>query len=118
MNTAAQQVEISIEKAQKQIDMSTALRRLEQNKDFKFLFLDGLLKEGAIEQVHLLGAPQLFAPGDGATAAKNSIMARMGMIAEFANYCRYIHMEAESSAAAMKDHETAQEEILAEQLED
>ena len=112
------QVTLTIEEARAQIDKSSALRRLEKNKDFKSIFLDGLLKEDAIGQVHLLASPQLFAPGPGAQAAKKSIKVRLSMIGEFANYCRYIHQQAESSRAALADHENTREELLAEQLEE
>jgi hypothetical protein len=112
------EVEITIEKAKAQVEKSEALRRLEKNKDFKSIFLEGLLKEDAIGQVHLLASPQLFAPGPGATAAKKSIKARLRMIGEFANYCRYIHQEGESSRAALADHEETRGELLAEQLEE
>jgi hypothetical protein len=109
-------VEITIEKAEEQVKMHEALMRLEKNKDFKYLIIEKLLKDCAIEQIHLRASPQLFAPGPGAEAAKASIEARMGMIGEFANWCRYTHMEGESAKAAIAGHHDTREEILAEQL--
>lgn len=111
-------VEISVEKAHKQVKMHEALARLEKNKDFKYLILEQLLREGAIEQVHLLASPQLLAPGPGAEAAKKSFEVRMAMIGEFANWCRYIHMEGESAKEALNEHDDTMQQLLAEQLEE
>lgn len=109
-------VEVSIEEAQKQIERSKQLRRLEKNKDFKGLILEGLLREDAVRQVMLRASPQLLAPGPGGETAKNGIEARMVMIGELNNYFRYIHIEGESSEAALREHENAHEELLQEQL--
>jgi hypothetical protein len=111
-------VEVSITEAQQLIDKSDALRRLERNKDFRFLFLDGLLKEDSEKQVLLLASPQLLAPGPGATAAKKSIKRRIAMIGEFANFCRWIHQEAADARKSLEDMEEARDEILQEQLEE
>ena len=112
-----QQVEVSIEDARKQIELSEKLRRLEKNKDFKALILDGLLREDAVRQVMLRATPQLHAPGPGAETAKNGIEARMSMIGELNNYFRYIHIEGEGAIEAIKEYENTHEELLAEQLE-
>jgi hypothetical protein len=111
-------VEISIQEAQAQIDRSKQLSRLEKNKDFKALILEGLLRDDAIRQVMLRASPQLMAPGAGAETAAKGIEARMTMIGELNNYFRYIHIEGASAAAAMEEHESAHEELLAEQLQE
>lgn len=119
MNELEQQqhaVEISIQEAQEQIDRSERLRRLEKNKDFKFLILEGLLRDDAVRQVMLKGAPQLHAPGPGAETALNGINARMAMISELNNYFRYLHIEGASAKAALSEHENAHDELLKEQL--
>jgi len=119
MSEASQQldaVEISLELAQEQVKMHEALCRLEKNKDFKYLIMECLLKESAIQQVHLLGAPQLLGSAPGAEAAKAGIMLRVAMIGEFANWCRYTHMEGESAKEAMSEFEDTRDDILAEQL--
>jgi hypothetical protein len=112
------QVELSIEEARAQIERSKQLKRLEKNKDFKALVLEGLLREDAVRQVMLRGSPQLHGDGPGATIVRAGIEARMIMIGELNNYFRYLHIEGESAQAAMSDHESAHEELLQEQLEE
>lgn len=109
-------VELSIQEAKEKIERSKALQRLEQNKDFKALILDHLLRENAITQVRLLASPALKAPGEAGAVAKAGIEARISMIGELTNFFRWTHMEAESARGALESHEQAREEILAEQL--
>lgn len=111
-------VELSIQDAEKLIAKSDALYRLEKNKDFKFLFLDELLKEDAIKQVMLLASPGLKAPGEGPAIAKAGIQARIDMIGELYNYCRWVHMEAESARSALEEHREYQAELLKEQIQE
>jgi hypothetical protein len=94
------------------------LSRLEKNKDFQYLILEQLLEKCAIQQVHLRAAPQLLGDLPGATAAKAGVDARMLMIGEFANWCRYTHQEGESAKAALVEHRGTRNELLAEQLEE
>lgn len=112
-----QQVELSIEEAQQQIARSEQLSRLEKNKDFKALVLEGLLREDAVRQVMLRSSPMLHGDGPGAVSARMGIEARISMIGELNNYFRYIHIEGEGAKAALLDHENTHEELLAEQLE-
>jgi hypothetical protein len=109
-------VELSIQQAKNLIERSDALRRLEKNKDFQFLFLDGLLKDDAIRQVMLLASPGLKVPGEGAVVAKAGIQARVDMIGELYNWCRWTHMEADQARKALAEHEEARAELLQEQL--
>lgn len=111
-------VEISIEEARAKIEKSKALRRLEKNKDYQLIFLDGLLKEDAINQVQLLAAPGLKVPGEGPKTARAGVMARIEMIGELCNFLRWTHLEADQAEAALDSHEEARDELLAEQLRD
>jgi hypothetical protein len=110
-------VELSINEAKKLIERSEALSRLEKNKDFQLLFLEGLMKEDAIKQVMLLAAPGLKAPGDGPKVARAGIQARIDMIGELYNYCRWTHLEASGARRAIEEHEETRAELLKEQLE-
>lgn len=110
-------VELSIKEAKELIARSDALHRLEQNKDFKFLFIDGLMKDDATRQVMLLASPGLKAPGDGPKVARAGIQARIDMIGELYNWCRWTHMQADGARKALDDHEQTRQELLAEQLE-
>lgn len=111
-------VELSINEAKEKIERSKALRRLEKNKDFQFLFLDGLMKDDAVRQVMLLAAPGLKAPGEGPAVAKAGIEARIDMIGELYNWCRWTHLEGEQARGALEEHEQTRQELLAEQLEE
>ena len=111
-------VEVSIDEAKEKIARSEALRRLEKNKDFQMLFLNGLMEKDAVRQVMLLASPGLKAPGEGATVAKAGIQARIDMIGELYNWCRWTHMEADSMRGALEEHEQTRQELLAEQLEE
>lgn len=111
-------VELSIKEAQDLIERSDALSRLEKNKDFQFLFLHGLMEKDAIKQVMLLASPGLKAPGDGPKVARAGIEARIDMIGELYNWCRWTHMQADSARGALTEHEQARSELLAEQLEE
>ena len=111
-------VQLSIDEAKEKIERSKALRRLEKNKDFQFLFLNGLMEKDAIRQVMLLASPGLKAPGDGPTVARAGIQARMEMIGELYNWCRLTHLEGENARGALEEHEQTRQELLAEQLEE
>jgi hypothetical protein len=111
-------VELSINEAKELIERSDMLRRLEKNKDFQKLFLNGLMEKDAIRQVMLLASPGLKAPGEGPAVAKAGIQARIDMIGELYNWCRWTHMEAESARGALNEHEETRQELLAEQLEE
>lgn len=121
MSEVGNQVEavaISIKEAQEQIDRSKQLKRLEKNRDFKGLILEGLLREDAVRQIMLRASPQLMVPGVGGETARAGIEARMIMIGELNNYFRYIHIEGASAEHALHEHESAHEELLQEQLEE
>lgn len=111
-------LEVTIQEAKDKIERSAQLRRLEQNKDFQALFLNGLMEKDAVRSVMLLAAPGLKAPGEGPAVARAGIEARINMIGELYNWCRYTHLEAEGSLKALHDHEEARQELLAEQLEE
>ena len=111
-------LELTIQEAKDKIERSEQLKRLEHNKDFKALFLNGLMETDAVRQVMLLASPGLKAPGDGPIIARAGIESRINMIGELYNWCRYVHIEAEGSRKALNDHEETRQELLAEQLEE
>ena len=111
-----QSVELSINEAKKLIERSEALRRLEKNKDFQSLFIEGLMKEDAIRQVMLLASPALKAPNNQAEIARAGIQSRIDMIGELYNWCRYTHIEGDGAQKALTDSEEARSELLQEQL--
>lgn len=111
-------IEMSIVEARKLVERSEALSRLEKNKDFQSLFLEGLMKEGAIRQVMLLASPELKIANEGAKAARAGIQSRIDMIGELYNWCRWTHMQADQARKALEENEETRAELLKEQLED
>lgn len=118
VDQAVDAVEISIEEARHLIELSKALHRLEKNKDFKLLILDGLLRKDAINQVQLLAAPGLKAPGEGPAVAKAGVLARIDMIGELWNFFRWTHLQAAQAEKDLAAHEETRGELLAQQLEE
>lgn len=56
LNTEIQQVEIDIEDAKKAVELGKSLKRLEANRDFKKLILEGYLVNEAARMARLLGS--------------------------------------------------------------
>lgn len=56
LNSEINQVEIDIEDAKKAVDLRKSLKRLESNRDFKKLILEGYLNVEAARMARLLGS--------------------------------------------------------------
>lgn len=54
-----EQIELTIEEAEKMVERMERALRLAENPDFKALILEGYFKEEAIRLTHLLSAPAL-----------------------------------------------------------
>jgi hypothetical protein len=57
-----EQIEMSIQEAQRTIDLGKSLDRLNTNKDFIKIFLEGYLEKEAIRLVHLKSDPAMSTP--------------------------------------------------------
>jgi len=105
-------IEQTIEEAQSHIDTRDKLLRLQENKDFQDLFIEGLDKE-AIRLVSMLAHP-----GVRSNSERMEILnSRMNFISEFHLFSHQIIQTGDSAADAMKAHERTREEILEEDTE-
>lgn len=88
------------EEAEKNIKREELLNRLENNKDFKDLFLDVYCKDECERLVHLLAAPQLMA-SDKAEYYKNDIQQQMHAISYFVLWMQRVHMMAKAGRSEL-----------------
>lgn len=112
VDSQIEQIEMSVQEAQTKIDKSDALARLEKNKDFKFLFLDGFFKEDAIRSVMVLASPNAANEEQ-----QKQIQERINLIGGLYNYLHYVHLEGEQSRNAMTAYEETRDELHAEKLQ-
>lgn len=102
-------IEQTIEEAKSHIETRDKLLRLQENKDFQDLFIDGLDKE-AIRLVNMLAHPGVRSN----TERMEILNSRMSFISEFRLFSNQIIQTGNSAADAMKSHEQTREEILME----
>lgn len=95
---AIQQVEVSLEEAQRIVAFGEALRRLENNRDFQAVILDGYFKTEAARLV-MLTAEINFKPEQ-----KEAIHAGIRGIAELRQYFLARRAEAEMAAKEIGDY--------------
>jgi len=105
-------IEQTIEEAQSHIDTRDKLLRLQENKDFQDLFIEGLDKE-AIRLVSMLAHPRVRSDSE----RMEILNSRMNFISEFHLFSHQIIQTGDSAADAMKAHERTREEILEEDTE-
>jgi len=105
-------IEQTIEEAQGHIDTRDKLLRLQDNKDFQDLFIEGLDKE-AIRLVSMLAHPRVRSDSE----RMEILNSRMNFISEFHLFSHQIIQTGDSAADAMKAHERTREEILEEDTE-
>jgi hypothetical protein len=105
------QVERSVEEAKAFIAKSDALARLEKNEDFKFLVIEGILKDDAVRVVMALASPNAQSE-----EVQGQFKRRQAMIGELYNYLHYVHVEGDQARTGMAEYENTREELLAEQL--
>lgn len=76
------QMEATIESAKPAIDQAEALARLMDNADFKRVFMDGFLKNFAVDQVRMKSRPDMQSPEaqKGINAALDGVGAVWGYI--------------------------------------
>lgn len=100
-------LEASIKQNQQIIAYGDALSRLENNKDFKKIFLEGYFREEAIRLVGLLGDPYLGTPEKQA-----SIIKQMEGISNLRSYLILLAQNAMKAKHVLSEEEEALEEIL------
>jgi len=104
-----EQVELSIEEAQKNIDRMEALERLRKNRDFKLLVEEGYLQDEAARVVLAKAEPGLQGP-EQQVMLENMIIA----VGYFRQYLNKIYQFGSHSKRAMSEHQDTREELMAE----
>lgn len=107
-----QELELSIKRAQDMVDMGKALERLQKNKDFKKIVLEGYFEKEAIRLVHLKSDAQMQTPEKQAAVIRG-----IDAIGEFHDYLKTVYQLANMAQHAIEADEQTRDELLAEELE-
>ena len=107
------QIEDSIQRDKQHIALNNALDRLESNRDFKAVIIEGYLEKEAIRLVHLKSAPFMQ------TAEKQaSVISQIDAIGGLMAYFRTLSHNAAQAAASIESAQAAIEELLSEEKGD
>lgn len=108
-NNEIQQVEVSLEAAQDMVAFGDALLRLEQNRDFQRVILDGYFRDEAARLVMLTGAPNIN------DASRANVHASIRGVAELRQYLIAKRAMADVARKEVEDYQDALVEMRAEE---
>ena len=108
-NTELEQINLTIEEAEKQIAKMDALDRLRENKDFQLLIENGYFKDEASRLV-LLKADPNFQKEEDQIASDKMIIA----IGYFRQYLRTIYQLGSIAKRSLDDYRDTRNEIMTE----
>jgi len=108
-----QQLEISLEEAQREVARATALKKLENNQYFKELLLDDYLGSNATRLVKLKASMPMQTPEH-----QTNICQQIDAIGQLNQWFLYIAQTGELAEKAIEDYEQAKVDILSDQAED
>ena len=111
MRNTIQQIELNIAEAKKIVDLGQALNRLENNRDFKKLILEGFFSHEAVRLVHLKADPNFQTP-----ERQQSINTQMDAIGSLAQYFNTVNRNAALAAKSIDADEQTRDELLVEEL--
>lgn len=94
---------------EKQVGLAQAMKRLENNPDFKEVFIEHYLKENASRLVGLLSDSSLNM-SDERDRNREEIKERMIGIARFQEFVRYLYNIADQAVKTLEDIEQAESE--------
>lgn len=107
MSTEIQQIELSIEEAQKMVDRKNQLEKLFGNREFKKVVLDGYFKEEAARLATLTGDSALV-------AQRPEIFLAIQSIAKLQEYFRTVALMGNSAEAELAEAQEVLDELRAE----
>jgi hypothetical protein len=110
-NSPIQAIEENIKQAKKIVEVGEALGRLQNNRDFKRVVIEGYFEQEAIRLVHLKSDPNLQSPD-----SQKSILAQIDAIGAVSQYFSTVLHKASIARKAIASDEEARDEILAEEL--
>lgn len=97
------QLEASIKENEQAVDLDKALERLESNRDFKAVIVDGYLEKEAVRLVHLKANPQMQS-----AERQASVIAQIDAIGGLVQYFQTVSQQASMAQRAI---ESARAEI-------
>jgi hypothetical protein len=106
-----QLLEMNIQRAQEIVDLGNALERLENNRDFKKVIVDGYFNKEAIRLVHLKSDSNMQSE-----EMQQSILKQMDGIGALNQYFRTLKHSASVAASAIASDTEMRDEILAEDM--
>jgi hypothetical protein len=106
------QIEDSIARAKKHIELDMALDRLEANRDFKAVIAEGYLEREAVRLVHLKSDPAMRTP-----ERQASIVTQIDSIGGLLAFFRTVSQNAALASRSIEQDEFALEELRAEELQ-
>lgn len=109
---SVEEIEVNITEAKRIVALGESLRRLENNRDFKRVFIDEYLNKEAVRLVHLKADPNMQNED-----AQRGILLQMDAIGAFPAYCRQVEAAAERARAAIEDDESTLDELRQEGAE-
>jgi hypothetical protein len=110
-DSTIQAIEENIRKAKKFVEAGDALERLQANKDFKEIIMNGYFSNEAVRLVHLK-ADESFQTAE----RQKSILTQIDAIGSLNQYFQTIFHKAAMAKKAIEADEETRDEILAEEL--
>lgn len=107
-----QQIELTIEEAQEQIDMKDCLGRLAVNPDFEKLITKGFFEDEAARAVGAKAEISMIMDKNGMTMIDNIITSIGGL----RQYFIKIQQQGNSAQAAIEEHQETHAELLREEI--
>jgi hypothetical protein len=105
-------IELNMKEAKEFVDLSKALARLSNNKDFKRIIVDGYFSKEAVRLVHLKSTPGMQAATDQA-----SIIRDIDAIGSLAQFFTVIEHKATMAKEAIVECELSLEELRNEEAD-
>lgn len=104
-------VELSIDHANKSINLRNSLEKLTKNRDFKAVVLEGYFESEAVRLVLLKADPSMQDE-----ESQKEIVKQIDAIGSFRQYLRTVMQLGDMASKAKDDYEQTREELLAEEL--
>lgn len=111
MTDTVQRIEENIRQAKEIVELDNALKRLEQNRDFRKVIKEGYLEKEAIRLVHLRGDPAFQTP-----ERQASVLRQIDAIGELLSFFRTVSFNANIALKAIEQDEAERDELIAEGL--
>ena len=109
-NDTIARLEADIKRAKRVVEMGESLERLQTNRDFRQLILEGYFEKEAIRLVHLKADPSMQT-----VPMQDSIMKQIDAIGALHTYLLVVDLQAEQARKAIEGIDETIEEIVTEE---